>query len=110
RIKEVMTAERRHFGYMEWPATKNRGRRASGVGWSRVRAHPGLKSRYEFQNVKDEDGALLPDDLGTLFLFRPNNLSDRQRYVIDQFLMGGGTVVIFADAVEYGIDQQRSFR
>lgn len=110
RIKEVMTAERRRFGYMEWPATKRRGGRASGVGWSRVRAHPGLKSRYEFQNVKDADGALLPDDLGTLFLFRPSNLSDRQRYVIDQFLMGGGTVVIFADAVEYRIDQQRSFR
>lgn len=110
RIKEVMTAERRRFGFMEWPAVKKRGRQPGGVGWTRVRTHEGLKSRYEFQNVKDEDGALLPDEFGTLFLFRPSNLTDRQRYVIDQFLMGGGTVVIFADAAEYSIDQQRLFR
>jgi len=109
KIKEVMTAERTRFGYMEWPAQKRRGRRASGVGWTRVRTHEGLKARYEFQNVKDEDGALLPDELGTLFLFRPSNLDDRQRYVIDQFLMGGGTVVIFADAAEYRIDAERTF-
>jgi len=110
RIKEVMTRDRRRFGYMEWPATKQTGRQPGGVGWSRVRTHEGLKSRYEFQNVKDEDGALLPDEFGTLFLFRPSNLSDRQRYVIDQFLMGGGTLVIFADAAEYSIGQQRLFR
>lgn len=109
KIKEVMTAEKTRFGYMEWPARKRRGNRTSGVGWTQVRTHEGLKARYEFQNVKDEDGALLPDDLGTLFLFRPSDLDDRQRYVIDQFLMGGGTVVIFADAAEYRIDAKRTF-
>lgn len=109
KIKEVMTAERTRFGYMEWPAERRRGRQVGGVGWNRVRTNEGLKSRYEFQNVKDEDGALLPDEFGTLFLFRPKDLNDRQRYVIDQFLMGGGTVVIFADAAEYRIGQERSF-
>jgi ABC-type uncharacterized transport system involved in gliding motility auxiliary subunit len=110
KIKEVITAEKRRIGYMEWPARVTRGRQQKTVGWSLVRTHPGLVSRYEFQNFKDQDGALLPSGLDTLFLFRPMLLTDRQKYVIDQFVMGGGTLVVFADAAEYSIDQQRSFK
>ena len=36
-------------------------------------------------------------------------MSDRQKYVIDQFLMRGGTVVLFADAADYGIAPRRQF-
>jgi ABC-type uncharacterized transport system involved in gliding motility auxiliary subunit len=110
KIKEVITGSKRRIGYMEWPARVPRGRQQAVMGWNTVRNHPGLKSRYEFQNFKDEDGALLPKDLDALFLFRPMLLTDRQKYVIDQFVMTGGTLVIFADAVEYEIDPQRRFK
>ncbi|MEC7724467.1 MAG: Gldg family protein, partial [Planctomycetota bacterium] len=81
-----------------------------GVGWAMCRDNQSLKKRYEFQNFKDEDGALLPDDLETLFLFRPKDLSDRQKYVIDQFVVSGGTLVVFADAAEYAVGPQRLMR
>jgi ABC-type uncharacterized transport system involved in gliding motility auxiliary subunit len=109
KIKEVLTGKRKRFGYMEWPDRIGNPRQQRSAGWGTVRTHEGLKTRYEFQNFKDEDGALLPDDLTTLFLFRPKDLTDRQKYVMDQFLLGGGTLVIFADAAEYQIATQRRF-
>jgi len=108
RIKEVMTAEKRRFGYMEWPAMVPGQRNPTGIGWNMVRTHRDLEKRYEFQNYKDEDGALLPDDVDVLFLFRPKDLSDRQKYVLDQFVVGGGTLVVFADAAEYALGAQRT--
>jgi len=110
KVKEVMTEQRRSFGYMEWPARSMQRGTPSGVGWNGCRTNEGLKKRYEFRNYKDEDGALLPDDLDTLFLFRPHDLSDRQKYVIDQFVVSGGTLVVFADAAEYAMGPQRLMR
>ncbi|MCA8966591.1 MAG: GldG family protein, partial [Planctomycetes bacterium] len=107
-IKEVVTTSKRKFGYMEWPAQQV-GQSAAGVGWNTVRTFDQVAKRYELQNFKDEDGALLPDDLQTLFLFRPKDLTDRQKYVFDQFLMRGGTLVVFADAAEYAIGPRRAF-
>ena len=107
-IKEVVTSSKRKFGYMEWPAPQV-GQSPAGVGWNTLRTLDAVAKRYEFQNFKDEDGALLPDDLQTLFLFRPKDLTDRQKYVLDQFLMRGGTLVVFADAAEYTIGPRRAF-
>lgn len=108
-IKEVATEQKRKYGYMEWPATAVGAQQPSGIGWSMLRTFDGIAKRYEFQNFKDEDGALLPADCDTLFLFRPKDLTDRQKYVLDQFVVRGGTLVLFADAVEYAIGPQRAF-
>lgn len=108
-IKEVITEQKRKFGYMEWPAMTQGPQGAQGIGWNLVRSTEGVAKRYEFQNLKDEDGALLPPDIDTLLLFRPKDLTDRQKYVIDQFVMRGGTLVVFADAAEYAIGPQRTF-
>jgi ABC-type uncharacterized transport system involved in gliding motility auxiliary subunit len=108
-IKEVTTEQRRKYGYMEWPATAVGAQQPGGIGWNMLRTFEGIAKRYEFQNFKDEDGALLPADCDTLFLFRPKELTDRQKYVIDQFVVRGGTLVLFADAAEYAIGPQRSF-
>ncbi|MCK5943006.1 MAG: GldG family protein, partial [Planctomycetes bacterium] len=110
KIKEVITEQKRRFGYMEWPARSMQPGKPSGVGWNACRTNEGLSKRYEFQNLKDEDGALLPDDVDTLFLFRPSSLTDRQKYVIDQFVVAGGTLVVFADAAEYAIGPRRLMR
>ncbi len=110
KIKEVMVEQKRRFGFMEWPARSMQRGAPAGVGWEACRSNEGLKKRYEFQNYKDEDAALLPDDLETLFLFRPKDLTDRQKYVIDQFVVSGGTLVVFADAAEYAIGPQRLMR
>ncbi|MBL9080018.1 MAG: GldG family protein [Planctomycetes bacterium] len=108
-IKEVATQQKRKIGYMEWPIASGGQQQAGGTGWGALRSVDQIAKRFEFQNLKDEDGALLPNDLETLFLYRPKDLTDRQKYVLDQFLMRGGTMVVFADACEYAIAPNRMF-
>lgn len=108
-IKEVVTETKHKFGFMEWPAQAIGQQQPGGLGWNTLRTIDPVAKRFEFQNYKDEDGALLPADLQTLFLFRPKDLTDRQKYVLDQFVVKGGTLVVFADAAEYAIGPQRSF-
>ncbi|MBM4063187.1 MAG: hypothetical protein FJ265_19130, partial [Planctomycetes bacterium] len=108
-IKEVLTEQKPKFGYMEWPAQAVGQQQPGGVGWNVLRTLEPIAKRYEFQNLKDEDGALLAADVTTLFLFRPKDLTDRQKYVLDQFVVRGGTLVVFADAADYAIGPQRLF-
>jgi ABC-type uncharacterized transport system involved in gliding motility auxiliary subunit len=107
-IKEVATEEKRVIGFMEWPSDPAQGQQ-QGRGWQQIRQVPEIARRYEFRNVRDSEGALVPDDIETLMLFRPRDLTDRQKYVIDQFLLGGGTIVLFHDAADYGIAPRRQF-
>ncbi|MCA8973253.1 MAG: GldG family protein, partial [Planctomycetes bacterium] len=90
-IKEVVTESKYKFGYMEWPVQAPG--QQQGIGWNVLRTHESIAKRYEFQNVKNEDAPLLADDLQTLFLYRPNGLTDREKYVLDQFVVKGGTLV-----------------
>ncbi|MEC7583560.1 MAG: Gldg family protein [Planctomycetota bacterium] len=108
-IKEVATENRLKIGFMEWPSDPVPGKR-EGRGWQQVRTHPAIYPRYNFVNVLDGEGALLPDDIDSLFLFRPRDLTDRQKYVIDQFLMRGGNLVLFADGADYSIAPRRQFQ
>lgn len=110
-IKEVVTETRKKLGYMEWPAEPPPGQQGQqGIGWNVVRSFDLIAKRYEFQNVKDAEGALVPEDLDTLLLFRPKELTDRQKYVVDQFLMRGGNLVVFAECAEYGVAPRRQFQ
>lgn len=69
-----------------------------------------VAGRYDVERVMLDDGQLVPDDIGTMLLIRPKDLTDRQKYALDQFLMRGGNLVVFADTVEVEIGQQRVFR
>lgn len=106
-IKEVVTEKRRKIGYMEWPSAPTGGQPTPGTGWEFVRTAPDVAKRYDFQNLKDAEGVLVPDEIDTLMLFRPTDLTDRQKYVIDQFLMRGGSIVLFADVADYGLQPNR---
>ncbi len=68
------------------------------------------KERYDLQNVDLSDGKLVPEDLVGLLVIRPKNLTDRQKYAIDQYLMRGGKLVVFADTAEYMPGADRSFQ
>lgn len=108
-IKEVTTGSRRKIGFMEWGQDPPMGARTPPLFWNQVRTAEDVAKRYEFQNVKDAEEALIPAEIGTLVLFHPRDLSDRQKYVIDQFVMRGGNLVAFVDAVDYQIGEQRAF-
>lgn len=82
----------------------------AGKGYGQLAQLDGIKGRYDLQNIDLTQGQLVPDDTSTLLLIRPKNLTDRQKYAVDQFLMRGGNLVVFADNYEYEIGDQRSFR
>lgn len=108
-IKEVVSRGLRRIGFMEWPLEPAPGGRSPAFGWNRLRTVDEIARRYQFQQLKDQEGALIPDDVPTLVLFHPKDLTDRQKYVVDQFLLRGGTLVVLADAVDYQIGEQRTF-
>lgn len=54
--------------------------------------------REDFNIEKIGADEPIPDDLAALVIFAPQQaMSDLQRYNVDQYLMGGGTVVVFAE-------------
>jgi ABC-type uncharacterized transport system involved in gliding motility auxiliary subunit len=109
-IKEVVTQTRKKIGYMEWPSDPQPGQQTpQGNGWNAVRSVEHIAKRYEFQNYKDAESTLVPDDVDTLLLFRPRDLTDRQKYVVDQFLLRGGTMVVFEDVADYAVAPRRQF-
>lgn len=70
-----------------------------------------LLSRYDFSGLDLSGGKLVPDDVEIAILFRPKDLNDRSKYALDQFLMRGGKLVVFADTddVDVGNQDHRSF-
>ncbi len=68
------------------------------------------KGRYELTDLDLNEGKLVPDDIRTVLVIRPKNLNDRQKYALDQFLMRGGKLVVFADTVEFELGQQRTMQ
>jgi len=101
-MKLVTTPERIKVGFMEWPF-EPKGRRGDTTpkGWGQVRQTGDLPGRYEWINLRATDGVLVPDDIDLLVLFRPKGLDKRTKFVIDQHLMRGGTVLAFVDMHEF---------
>ncbi|MBI4834667.1 MAG: Gldg family protein [Planctomycetes bacterium] len=58
-----------------------------------------LEKNYEITTVDTSDGTKIPDDVETLIIAGPNELSDRDKYEIDQFLMQGKNVFFLIDSV-----------
>ncbi len=52
-----------------------------------------LRENYEVRTVSLADGQV-PADVDVLFVLAPRNMSEREQYAIDQFLMRGGSVFL----------------
>lgn len=59
-----------------------------------------LRNQYEVRDVTTSDGSLVPDDINTLVVPGPRQLSEWDAYAIDQFAMRGGSVLFLVDKVE----------
>jgi len=63
-----------------------------------------LKKLYTVQDVDLQDGQPVPDNVDVLVIAQPTQaFTERHRYVIDQFLMRGGKLVVMA----YGIQMDQ---
>lgn len=113
-VKDLTVKEKPKIGLIAYATEAGAGafgqQGAQPRGFDRLPTLDQVKGRYDIQRIYWDDGQHIPEDVGTLLLVRPKKLSDRQKYVLDQFLMRGGTLVVFADTAEFEIGQQRTFR
>ncbi len=63
------------------------------AAWNRISQQ--LSQEYTVKPVDLSDGKA-PTDIDTLVVVLPQNMTDRQRFAIDQFLMRGGSVIVAA--------------
>jgi ABC-type uncharacterized transport system involved in gliding motility auxiliary subunit len=55
-----------------------------------------MRELFEVRMI-EPDAETLPADLDVLLVVHPKNLADATRYAIDQYVLAGGTAVIFVD-------------
>jgi ABC-2 type transport system permease protein len=59
-----------------------------------------LLRQYQIRRLELGKGDGVPEEISTLVLLSPKELTDRQRFEIDQFLMRGGTLIALVDPME----------
>jgi len=62
-----------------------------------------LSQEYTVRNVDLSTGQA-PTDIDTLFVVMPENMSDKERFAIDQFLMRGGALIVAAGNYKVAVD------
>lgn len=63
-----------------------------------------LRETYEVQRVNLSDGRS-PDGIDVLIIIAPNNMTNLERFAIDQYIMRGGSVIVAGGHYRMGIDQ-----
>ncbi len=72
------------------------------AAWNRIRQQ--LEQEYTIQSV-DLSTGIPPADIDTLVVVLPQNLGDKERFAIDQFLMRGGSLIVAAGNYKIDVDQ-----
>ncbi|MBU2881134.1 Gldg family protein [Psychrosphaera sp. B3R10] len=75
------------------PMAMQMGQPATTPAWS---TYSQLAQLYDI-NVLEQDSETLPDDINLLILVHPKNLSENQLFAIDQYVLGGGKLLVFVD-------------
>lgn len=74
-----------------------------------IRARSLLKPYYKIKDVSINDSISALDDLDGLIIARPKKtFSMKDLYVIDQFVMRGGKLMCFADALDFNQDSLKA--
>ena len=68
-----------------------------------------IRGRCEIVDIDMSKGQVLPEDLRVLVVVAPKDLTDWEKYQIDQHLMRGGSMIVFQEAADYGASQFSMF-
>lgn len=113
-VKALTVDEKPKIGVLAWPGTPaeslGAARQEQPRGYGRLLGIPELTDRYEFVPFDVGVRDLIPDDIGVLVLLRPRDLGDRTKFVLDQFLMRGGQLVVFADTDDVSLGSGRTLQ
>lgn len=63
-------------------------------------ARTDLLSQYQIRQLELGKGEGVPQEISTLVLLSPKELTDRQKFEIDQFVMRGGALIALVDPME----------
>ncbi|MBN2056214.1 GldG family protein [bacterium] len=61
-----------------------------------------LGQNYEVRDISFTNGIPIPAGLDTLLVLNPQTVTERDKYEIDQFIMGGGKVIFMVDPITMG--------
>ncbi len=64
------------------------------------RANTSLQEQYFTRDVSVSEGQKVPDDIAVLVIADPGELSDRELFEIDQYIMSGGKAIFLVDKIE----------
>lgn len=99
-IAEVSTPEKPKVGVMSALNLKGGGPAMPGQQAERPWViYQQLKQQYQVVDVPMDSPQLDPKDLKVLVLFHPAGITPEAEYAVDQYLLGGGTVVACLDAM-----------
>lgn len=59
-----------------------------------------LRTEYEVQDVDLSRGEKVPEKVSTMIILSPDTFGPKEKIALDQFIMRGGKVIFFLDAVE----------
>lgn len=63
----------------------------------------GQGERFDMRRLRPDSETPIPDDMDTLIVVQPGQLSERMRWEIGRFLHRGGALIVAAQAFEYGL-------
>lgn len=99
KIAAVVQLERPKVGVAFWTDKSVRG----APGFEQLLALPQIIDRYELVPLEIGVRDRIPEDLDTVFLLGPRQLTPVQKYAFDQFLLRGGTLVAFVDGIDVSL-------
>jgi ABC-type uncharacterized transport system involved in gliding motility auxiliary subunit len=99
-IKDLTVKVKPKLALLAAPAASG-GPEGRNMGFTRLREL--VQARYDVSDLRLEGGYMIPPEIQIVVLVRPKNLTDRNKYAIDQFLMSGGKLLVFADTDEVDI-------
>lgn len=59
-----------------------------------------IARQYEFRTVSTQEDEPIPEDINVLLVISPNRLQERDKYLIDQYLMKGGKIIFLLDGTQ----------
>jgi gliding-associated putative ABC transporter substrate-binding component GldG len=95
RISKLTNPETKTIGFLSGHQEQNIYK-----NYSEIRQ--ALEKRYTVTTVETAPGEPVPQEIDTLVVAKPEGLSERDKYELDQFFMRGGKLVLLLDWVKLG--------
>ncbi|MGA1864492.1 MAG: GldG family protein [bacterium] len=94
-ILKVTKKEPEVIGFVSWK--KDAGRSEQDI-YSRIQM--ALQKQYEVQNINLSQGMSVLENIDTLVILAPEEITDNEKYLLDQYLMQGGNGIFLVDMVK----------